>query len=302
MMSKKAINEQEKEKIKEEFFLNNMFYCEEIEIYYTDDENEIQENIKNIKKNIYELDASELLTSVNTLIKHDYFLHLIAHVVNGKDGNELNEGFLNRLIKDYDRINTFFNKEGDNAYKIIELYDAVIEKNYNDEYILNDDIVETIIKNNGYDTTSKEQKDQITEIIKETWENKKEILTPETLNEYSEKRNGINFKYFLFCEEYIKTGKVTEVAKNLKIGRRTCYDYLEKKEVQDYLKERQNEIKEENTELMKQRFNKCFDTLYDLGVEHTTYIRDDIQLKAIDIFLKHYEICVLNQKNASTNE
>ena len=30
---------------------------------------------------------------------------------------------------------------------------------------------------------------------------------------------------------------------------------------------------------MKQRFNKCFDTLFDMGVEHTQYVRDDIQVK-----------------------
>ena len=77
------------------------------------------------------------------------------------------------------------------------------------------------------------------------------------------------------------------------------FDYIEIRFdcVKDYLKERQKEIREENTELMKQRFNKCFDTLFDMGVEHTQYVRDDIQVKAIDTFLKHYENSVLRQNN-----
>lgn len=297
-MGKKEDLEQQKEYKKEQFFIDNMFYCEEIDAYYTENENEIQENIKAIKENILDLDASEIVTSVDTLLNHNYFLHIIAHVVTAKDGGELNTGYLNRLISDYDKINTFFNKEGDNAFKIIDLYNAVIEKGYNDEYILNDEIVEKLIKDNGFNIESTEKKDELKELIKETWENKKEIITPDKLNEYSEKRNGINFKYFVFCEEYIKTGKITDVAKKLNIGRSTCYDYLNKKEVKEYLKERQNEIKEENTALMKQRFNECFDTLYSMGVANTKYIDDNTQLKAIDIFLKHYENSVLRQNNA----
>ena len=301
--TKKNINKEKlKEMIKEQFFINNMFYVDEIEIYYTENEKEIQENIINLKSNIEELDESELVTDKETLLNHKHFLRIIAHVTTGINGNSLNEGYLNRLIKDYDRVNTFFNKEGDNAFKIIELYDAVIEKDYNDEYVLNDEMVQAIIKENGYKIADTSDKDNIKDIIKRTWENKKEILTPKALDEYSEKRNGINFKYFLFCEEYIKTGKVTDVAKKLNIGRRTCYDYLNKKEVKEYLRERQNEIKEENTALMKQRFNKCFDTLFSIGVEDTTYIREDIQLKAIDIFLKHYENSILNQKNINAEE
>ena len=50
---------------------------------------------------------------------------------------------------------------------------------------------------------------------------------------------------------------------------------------------------------MKQRFNECFDTLYDMGVKNkdNSYTADSIKIKAIDIFLKHYENSVLKPTN-----
>lgn len=281
-------------------FINNMFYEEEInEGKYTDDENIINQRLKELKDYIEnELDFENEKLKEN-ILQCDEFLNILSHfdiiTMFSEYGTPTDR--IDELASDYDHINNFFRDK--DAFTILNLY-GIVEKDDNGEYIINDGIVETIIKENGYNVEDKDDTEKLKEIIKDTWENKKEIITPDKLNEYSEKRNGINFKYFVFCEEYIKTGKITDVAKKLNIGRRTCYDYLEKKEVQDYLKERQKEIREENTELMKQRFNKCFDTLFDMGVEHTQYVRDDIQVKAIDTFLKHYEISVLKQNN--TNE
>ena len=281
-------------------FINNMFYEEEInEGKYTDDENIINQRLKELKDYIEnELDFENEKLKEN-ILQCDEFLNILSHfdiiTMFSEYGTPTDR--IDELATNYDHINNFFRDK--DAFTILNLY-GIVEKDDNGEYIINDGIVETIIKENGYNVEDKDDTEKLKEIIKDTWENKKEIITPDKLNEYSEKRNGINFKYFVFCEEYIKTGKITDVAKKLNIGRRTCYDYLEKKEVQDYLKERQKEIREENTELMKQRFNKCFDTLFDMGVEHTQYVRDDIQVKAIDTFLKHYEISVLKQNN--TNE
>ena len=281
-------------------FINNMFYEEEInEGKYTDDENIINQRLKELKDYIEnELDFENEKLKEN-ILQCDEFLNILSHfdiiTMFSEYGTPTDR--IDELATNYDHINNFFRDK--DAFTILNLY-GIVEKDDNGEYIINDGIVETIITENGYNVEDKDDTEKLKEIIKDTWENKKEIITPDKLNEYSEKRNGINFKYFVFCEEYIKTGKITDVAKKLNIGRRTCYDYLEKKEVQDYLKERQKEIREENTELMKQRFNKCFDTLFDMGVEHTQYVRDDIQVKAIDTFLKHYEISVLKQNN--TNE
>lgn len=278
-------------------FINNMFYEEEInEGKYTDDENTINKRLKELKDYIEnELDFESEKLKEN-ILQCDEFLNILSHfdikAIFSEYGTPTDR--IEELASDYDHINNFFRDK--DAFTILHLY-GIVEKDDNGEYIINDDIVKQIIKENGYNIEDKDDTANIKDLIKDTWENKKEIITTDKLNEYSEKRNGINFKYFVFCEEYIKTGKITEVAKKLNIGRRTCYDYLEKKEVQDYLKERQKEIREENTELMKQRFNKCFDTLFDMGVEHTQYVRDDIQVKAIDTFLKHYENSVLRQNN-----
>lgn len=281
-------------------FINNMFYEEEIdEGKYTDDENIINKRLNELKDYIEnELDFESEKLKEN-ILQCDEFLNILSHF----DIKEIMSEYgtptdrIDELATDYDHINNFFRDK--DAFTILHLY-GIVDKDENGLYKVNDAIIEKIIKENGFTIKKEDDKAQIKDIITDTWEDKSEIITPDKLNEYSEKRNGINFKYFVFCEEYIKTGKITEVAKKLNIGRRTCYDYLNKKEVQDYLKERQNEIKEENTALMKQRFNKCFDTLFDMGVEHTTYVRDDIQVKAIDTFLKHYENSVLRQNN--TNE
>ena len=268
-------------------FINNMFYEEEInEGKYTDDENIINKRLKELKDYIEnELDFEREKLKEN-ILQCDEFLNILSHfdikAIFSEYGTPTDR--IEELASDYDHINNFFRDK--DAFTILHLY-GIVEKDDNGEYIINDDIVKQIIKENGYNIEDKDDTANIKDLIKDTWENKKEIIT----------RNGINFKYFVFCEEYIKTGKITEVAKKLNIGRRTCYDYLEKKEVKDYLKERQKEIREENTELMKQRFNKCFDTLFDMGVEHTQYVRDDIQVKAIDTFLKHYENSVLRQNN-----
>lgn len=300
-MSKKEDKEKEWQAYEKETrlktFINNMFYEEEIdEGKYTDDENIINKRLNELKDYIEnELDFENEKQKEN-ILQCDEFLNILSHF----DIKEIMSEYgtptdrIDELATDYDHINNFFRDK--DAFTILHLY-GIVDKDENSLYKVNDAIIEKIIKENGFTIKEEDDKDRIKDIITDTWEDKSEIITPDKLNEYSEKRNGINFKYFVFCEEYIKTGKITEVAKKLNIGRRTCYDYLNKKEVQNYLKERQNEIKEENTALMKQRFNKCFDTLFDMGVEHTQYVRDDIQVKAIDTFLKHYENSVLRQNN-----
>ena len=278
-------------------FINNMFYEEEInEGKYTDDENIINKRLKELKDYIEnELDFKKEKLQEN-ILQCDEFLNILSHfdikAIFSEYGTPTDR--IEELASDYDHINNFFRDK--DAFTILHLY-GIVDKDENGLYKVNDAIIERIIQENGFNIKKEDDKNQIKDIITDTWEDKSQIITPDKLNEYSEKRSGINFKYFVFCEEYIKTGKITDIAKKLNIGRRTCYDYLEKKEVKEYLKERQKEIKEENTALMKQRFYECFDTLYSMGVANTQYVRDDIQVKAIDTFLKHYENSVLKQNN-----
>lgn len=280
-------------------FIDNMFYEDDFTDYdYTDDKETISKRVTELKEYMESIEIDEKLKS--NILDNNEFLELLSHF----DITELlnkysDEAVIDRiyeLAQDYDHINNFF-KDKD-AYTILNLY-GVVDKDDNGFYQLNDNIVNRIIQKNDYYIKSEDKQEEIKKLIFSNWENQKEIITPEKLDKYSEKRNGINFKYFLFCEEYIKSGKMTDVAKKLGIGRRTCYDYLQKKEVKQYLQERQEEIKEENTNLMKQRFNECFDTLYDMGVKNkdNSYTADSIKIKAIDIFLKHYENSVLKPTN-----
>lgn len=280
-------------------FIDNMFYEDDFTDYdYTDDKETISKRVTELKEYMESIEIDEKLKS--NILDNNEFLELLSHF----DITELlnkysDEAVIDRiyeLAQDYDHINNFF-KDKD-AYTILNLY-GVVDKDDNGFYQLNDNIVNRIIQENDYYIESEDKQEEIKKLIFSNWENQKEIITPEKLDKYSEKRNGINFKYFLFCEEYIKSGKMTDVAKKLGIGRRTCYDYLQKKEVKQYLQERQEEIKEENTNLMKQRFNECFDTLYDMGVKNkdNPYTADSIKIKAIDIFLKHYENSVLKPTN-----
>jgi hypothetical protein len=287
MSEKKLTEEQAKEQIKEQAFLNNMFYDVEFNDY-TEDEEIIKERIEKLKDSIERLDATQIIAPVDRLLSSDYFLRLLAHNITSENGNELNENFLNRLIEWHDDVNNFFNSEGDNAFKILELYDGqIVKKNSEGFYTLDDTIVNKVIKDSGFYVSDETEKKDIKNAIFDTWENQKEILTNDSINEYSEKRNGINFKHFIFCEEYIKTGKVKTTCDNLGISRNTAYLWLKDEKVQEYLKDRQDEIKRETDDTFIQTYRASFNELNKMI--NGRYLKVHDKIKAIDVFLKHYE-------------
>lgn len=287
MSEKKLTEEQAKEQIKEQAFLNNMFYDVEFNDY-TEDEEIIKERIEKLKDSIERLDATQIIAPVDRLLSSDYFLRLLAHNITSENGNELNENFLNRLIEWHDDVNNFFNSEGDNAFKILELYDGqIVKKNSEGFYTLDDTIVNKVIKDSGFYVSDETEKKDIKNAIFDTWENQKEILTNDSINEYSEKRNGINFKHFIFCEEYIKTGKVKTTCDNLGISRNTAYLWLKDEKVQEYLKDRQDEIKRETDDTFIQTYRASFNELNKMI--NGRYLQNTDKIKAIDVFLKHYE-------------
>ena len=287
MSEKKLTEEQAKEQIKEQAFLNNMFYDVEFNDY-TEDEEIIKERIEKLKDSIERLDATQIIAPVDRLLSSDYFLRLLAHNITSENGNELNENFLNRLIEWHDDVNNFFNSEGDNAFKILELYDGqIVKKNSEGFYTLDDTIVNKVIKDSGFYVSDETEKKDIKNAIFDTWENQKEILTNDSINEYSEKRNGINFKHFIFCEEYIKTGKVKTTCDNLGISRNTAYLWLKDEKVQEYLKDRQDEIKRETDDTFIQTYRPSFNELNKMI--NGRYLQNTDKIKAIDVFLKHYE-------------
>lgn len=280
------------EQLKLNTFIDQMFESEEIELgEYTDDEKIINKRLVELKEYIINnLEFGDERLKEN-ILNCDNFFNILSHfdilkiLDNYTDPAERIEEF----ASDYDYVRKFF--EDKDAFIILLLY-GLVDKDSQGNYEINDNIVTGLAKENGFNIIDDDKKEEIEQVISTIWEDKSEIITPETLDDYSKKRNGIDFKYFVFCEEYIKTGRITDVAKKLNIGRRTCYDYLQKKEVQAYLKERQDEIKEENTQLMKQRYNECFDELFKMTRESYPIMNTD-RIKAIDTFLKHYENIIL---------
>lgn len=111
-------------------------------------------------------------------------------------------------------------------------------------------------------------------------------FTFKELDEIIKEENGLNYKYLLFCEEYLKTGNITKTCDYVGIGRATAYRWLELDEVKDYLKKRKDEIQQDTDNTYKNTFNECFNELNNIISLKSTPRVD--KLKAIDIFLKHY--------------
>lgn len=107
----------------------------------------------------------------------------------------------------------------------------------------------------------------------------------EDVNNNTKENEGLEFKYLLFCEEYLKRGKLTDTCKYLGIGRATAYRWLELDEVKDYLNKRREELETEAKQRYNDLYNKCFNEL-EHTIEHG-YTQE--RLKAVDIFLKHYD-------------
>ena len=107
--------------------------------------------------------------------------------------------------------------------------------------------------------------------------------TYEDVNNSIKESEGLEYKYLLFCETYLNTGKVTETCKKLGIGRNTAYRWLEIEEVKDYIAKRKQEVINENRERYNSLYDKCIDVL------ESSLNGYDTKLKAVDIFLKHYD-------------
>lgn len=155
-------------------------------------------------------------------------------------------------------------------------------------YSLSEDDIFELLANEGFyiDSENYKLKKNIQKIMFQLWENQHKPLTNESLNNYSIKREGLPFKKYLFCEEYMKSGNITKTCESLCIGRTTGQRYLNDKEVKKYIQERREEIKSENEARMKEGFHKCFNKLLEITEEQGH--QDSDKIKAIDTFLKYY--------------
>ena len=250
-------------------------------IDYTDDEEELNQRIENIKNTINSYKQEDLYYTKESLLNPN-ILKVLAYCIKNTE-NDLDPIRLNELISRYNKINDFiyYDKNYDD---IIGFYGDIVNKDDNGFYIVNDAIAHKIVVDNDLNISDKDLTD-IKEAINITWENKKEILNPYEINNLSEEQNGINFKEFIFCEEYIKRGKIKSTCDYLGISRNTAYTWLKKDNIQAYLKGRQEEIKKETDDTFLQTYRESFNQLNKMI--NSTGIETTDKIKAIDIFLKH---------------
>ena len=276
-----------KEVIKAQIRINYVF-SDDDRADYTEDIDELKERCETIKNAIDSYNTQDLWYTKESLTDNQYIMITLAHCIKNTT-NDLDEDRLNQLISRYNRINDFIYDNYDNYLyeEIIGFYGTIVDKDNNGYYEVNDAIVNKILSDNDFNVKDKDDLEDIKQAISLTWENKKEILDPSTINDISEKQNGINFKQFIFCEEYLKRGKIKPTCEHLGISRNTAYLWLKDDKVQEYLKNRQDEIKKETDDTFLQTYRASFNQLNKMinsyGIDTTD------KIKAIDVFLKHYE-------------
>ena len=285
----------EQEQIKLNVIKNNMVYQDELDHI---DRNVTKEDLDKQVKIINEYLKNDITDTPTYILNDDYFILILAILTANNPVFSIEDLDYNALLERYKWYNEgvkFF--EDENAFNILDEYGVIVEKDDEGFYKLNDTIVNKILSENGFYITK--DKEDIKNVIYDTWENQKELLTNANINKSSEERNGLNFKHFIFCEEYIKRGKIKPTCDYLGISRNTAYLWLKDDKVQRYLKERQDEIKQDTDNTFKQTYNECFNQLNNMI--NSTFIQNDDKIKAISTFLKHYEnMQRLNQ--SPTNE
>lgn len=262
-------------KEKTETIANNILYEEEL--VEAEKMNPTKKQIEEAMKKAKEIMLAD--DSLKEIVKDALFMGSIskAFLTSTLDADEIKEryGYYQDAIR-------FMQQP--NAEEILKEYNEIITADENGFYKLGTRQAQKLLSNMGL-YVEESQTNEVIKMIWQLWENQKQMITVESLNNYSKKDNGLEFKYFMFVEEYIKTGRITTTCKNIGISRMTAYEWLKKEEVNKYLISRQEEIKAESKQIYENIYNNCFENL-------NKFITNDYsqeQLKAIDIFLKHYE-------------
>lgn len=280
--------EQEKKaliELKKQIYLNNMFYQEWLDDdTYTEDDKIIKERLTPLKEYIKTFDIDTRL--MENMLNNDLFLCLLAHVdfLDENISVQLTSEELYDLASEYDKVNNFFNENGDNAFNVYDKYGIVTKKNgiYNI-----DDVITEIGDDNGIMLNNEEQIEGFKKIVSNLYDDRTQLPNNDLINKASEEQNGINLKHFVFCEEYIKRGKIKPTCEYLGISRNTAYLWLKDEKVQQYLKDRQDEIKRETDDTFIQTYRESFNELNKMI--KSDFMQNADKIKAIDVFLKHYE-------------
>ena len=270
---------------------NNCLYQEELDYFYSFSDKERAEMFEEAKEQIKKL--SEEQKNFVSLFGEDTIAIAFCPTYEDITDEAITQFYVERS-KYQKEAEEFFKKK--EAKEVYDFLDYVPELSTNGEYKItgeNNALLQTIIKNGFFKNLDYWELKEIEKKLPLYWENKQEFLLPKKIDEISNLRNGLNFKEYVFCEEYLKTGRVKKTSEILGIGRTTCYDYLNKEEVKKYLEARRKEMQEESDLLFKQGFYDCFEELQKIVKEKHT--DDNAKIKAIDIYLKHYENSLYKQ-------
>ena len=277
------------EEQKQNAILYNGLYQEEIDSFENLPEDKQKEVLEEAKAKVQEFEKKHL---VEMLGGEKILAFIFCEGVGEIEEEDLERVFQERFSY-IDNARKFFQKpESEELF----LKYGVLDLDESGNFLRNETNISSIIENEGFQINLDEEQETKKEVLN-LWKNNKIFPSEDFLNEQSKERNGIGFKEFLFCEEYLKQGKITSTAKTLGIGRTTCYEYLKKKEVQDYLKERREEIRKENDELLQTGFFNCFEELQSLITKE--YIQNGERIKAIDCYLRHYEQSIYKNNEIS---
>ena len=172
--------------------------------------------------------------------------------------------------------------------KIEQIESDSEKESQEDEYFyFEDSDIDQITNELGFQVYSIETLHEIKENFYSLWKDQTKDTNTKQLDDQCTVDNGLPLKQFLFCEEYLKTGKIVDTCKNLGIGKTTAFEYLKKEEVKTYLNERRSTIKQETNQLLETNFQKAMEGLSKL-MEDSTFKSDETRIKAIDTFLKYY--------------
>ena len=176
----------------------------------------------------------------------------------------------------------------------VEEYGQLVEIDEKGNYMLNNENLESLANKCGINFSfeselEKEEKlQEFQEAIFEFWSDRQKIITSNKLEKASHLVYKMNIRDFIFCEKYIQSGCVKDVAKDLGINRNTAYQILKKDEVIKYIRSRKLDIMQETDNIIFGTYSKSMKAIQKvIDCDFPNNIEN--RLKAIDIFLKHYE-------------
>lgn len=221
------------------------------------------------------------------MMKEDLFCEIASHIYDEKIRERY---YIVDCWNKYIRGLNFLDKGNKEKKEILETYEGIIVPNEEDRYSITDEEVILLLEKSGFQIDDEDRIRDIRKDLQKLWKDKSKMLVPSVLEKDSKEWQGLSFKKFLFCEEYIKTGRITTTCQNLGIGRTTAFEYLKDTEVKDYLQERREEMRKESEDFFKQGLNQAFEELLKIIKEDSR--REEVlnrKVKAIDTYLKHYE-------------